>query len=456
MQADLGRAPRPSPAQPRGLTRLDARLDPASPAPIALGLSGGGDSVALLTLALDWARPLGRPVLALTVDHGLQGESAAWTARAGEQARRLGAEWRSLAWTGPKPASGIAAAARRARHALLAEAARAAGASVLLLGHTADDVLEGERMRARGSTLGALRDWAPSPVWPEGRELFLFRPLLDVRRAELRARLAALGLDWIDDPANADPRSLRARVRAELGAEAEAEASSICPQWGKWSAKPTEGGEALAAAARAPLGGRSPPLPPEGGNPGMGLLAFPRDAFIGPGARVGLAIALVCASGRERLPRGAALDRLAGRLAAGESFTATLAGARIETGPETVRIFREPGEAARGGLVPIRVEPGRPRVWDGRFEVTARESGLVRAAGGLTGRLDTQDRAALKVLPPAARAGAPVLIRDSDSRPILAGRSAQVRDLVELRRITACGQIAHEREITGLRVALAV
>ena len=45
------------------------------------------------------------------------------------------------------------------------------------------------------------------------------RPLLDVRRAELRARLAALGLDWIEDPANADPRFLRARVRAELEAE---------------------------------------------------------------------------------------------------------------------------------------------------------------------------------------------------------------------------------------------
>ena len=423
-------------------------------------------------MALEWARPHGRRVLALTVDHGLQAESAAWTARAGEQARRLGADWRGLAWSGPKPASGIAAAARRARHALLAEAAREAGAAVLLLGHTADDVLEGERMRARGSTLGRLRDWAPSPVWPEGRGVFLCRPLLDVRRAELRARLSALGLDWIEDPANADPRFLRARVRAELEAEA-------APDWARGHApisvpsapNKAPGFEELGACPQGlgdthqfprPAGGQRSRVrklehvPARGGDEGSGLLAFPRAAFQGADVRAELAVALVCASGRERLVRGAALDRLAARLAAGENFTATLAGARAEAGPETVRIFREPGETARGGLVAIRVEPGRPAVWDGRFEVTAGEPGTVRAAGGLLGRLDGPDRTALKALPSAARAGVPVLIRDSDPRPVLAGRSACVRDLVELRRLMACGVIAHEREITGLRVALAV
>jgi tRNA(Ile)-lysidine synthase len=347
---------------------------------------------------------------------------------------------------------------------LLAEAARAAGAAVLLLGHTADDVREGERMRARGSTLGRLRDWAPSPVWPEGREVFLCRPLLDMRRAELRARLSALGLDWIEDPANADPRFLRARVRAEL------ETAPDCHPGSREAAIRDRRDEAaspwrsrLGACPRAGL--RPDPGGPAcaGGSAGMtreygsgGLLAFPRNAFRGQDVRAELAVALVCASGRERPPRGAALDRLATRLATEDSFTATLAGARAEAGPEIVRIFREPGETARGGLAPIRLEPGRPSIWDGRFEVTAGEPGTVRAAGGLLGRLDGQDRTALRALPPAARAGVPVLIRDSQSRPVLAGRSARVRDLVELRRLTACGLIAHEREITGLRVALAV
>ena len=446
MQAG-SQAARPAPAY--GLTPFDcgfdARLDPAAPAPIALGLSGGGDSLALLTLALDWARPYGRRVLALTVDHGLQDQSAAWTARAGEQALSLGADWRGLAWSGPKPARGIAAAARRARHALLAEAARDAGAAVLLLGHTADDVAEGERMRSLGSTLGRLRDWAPSPVWPEGREIFLCRPLLDVRRAALRAHLEGLGLDWIDDPANADPRSLRARVRAELALELDRHPGSR-------EAAIRDRHDEAASPERSRLSALRAPAGMTRAYRAAGLLAFPRDGF----ARSDLAVALVCAAGRETPPRGAALERLAARLAGNDAFTATLAGARLEAGRETIHIFREPGEAARGGLVPIRVEPGRPVVWDGRFEITAREPGLIRAASGLASRLDSGDRAALKLLPSAARGGVPVLIRDFDPRPVLAGGPARVRDLVELRRLLACGLIAHEREITGLRVALAV
>src|SRR5690606_9178284 len=87
------------------------------------------------------------------------------------------------------------------------------GARVILFAHTADDVAEGDRMRAEGSTLGRLRDWSPSPAWPEGRGLMLLRPMLDVSRSELRDWLRGQGADWIDDPANEDLRYARARAR---------------------------------------------------------------------------------------------------------------------------------------------------------------------------------------------------------------------------------------------------
>jgi tRNA(Ile)-lysidine synthase len=122
--------------------RLDARLCPRSPAPLAVAVSGGGDSVALLAMAVDWARLRGRRLLVLTVDHRLSPGSASWTRRAGEQARALGCEWQGLSWDAPRPATGLPAAARAARHALIAGAARAAGASVVMMAHTADDVAE--------------------------------------------------------------------------------------------------------------------------------------------------------------------------------------------------------------------------------------------------------------------------------------------------------------------------
>ena len=124
---------------------LDQRLAPTSAAPLAVALSGGGDSLALLILTLDWARPRGRRVHALVFDHALHPNSAAWTSFALAAARRLGAEADSLRWDGLKPAAGLPAAARAARHAALAERAREIGAGVLLMGHTADDRM-GERL----------------------------------------------------------------------------------------------------------------------------------------------------------------------------------------------------------------------------------------------------------------------------------------------------------------------
>ncbi|MBD3819951.1 MAG: tRNA lysidine(34) synthetase TilS, partial [Brevundimonas diminuta] len=218
-----------SPDDPEGLTsrvfaRLDGRLDHERAEPVAVALSGGGDSMALLHLAADWARTHGRRLLALTVDHNLNALSADWTRFAGEAACAVGADWRGLSWDAARAGPGLTARARAARHGLIADAARAAGARVVLLAQTLDDVAEADWMRARGSTLGRVREWSPSPVWPQGRGLMLLRPLLEERREGLRDYLRARGQGWIEDPANIDERFGRSRARAALRARAGDEA----------------------------------------------------------------------------------------------------------------------------------------------------------------------------------------------------------------------------------------
>jgi len=125
-----------------GLEVCRRRLDPNACTPVAVAFSGGGDSLALLLTAQAWAAMCGRPLLALHVDHGLQAQSAAWADRAGAMADKLKIRFQKLVWIGEKPLSGIPAAARNARHRLIAEAARAAGAKVILVGHTLDDQLK--------------------------------------------------------------------------------------------------------------------------------------------------------------------------------------------------------------------------------------------------------------------------------------------------------------------------
>lgn len=397
------------------LQRLDARLSATSPAPLALGLSGGGDSLALLLIARDWAAAHGRALLVLTVDHGLNPASAGWTDACRRTAARLGLPFRALAWEGDKPSTGLPAAARAARHALLADAARAAGARVILLGHTADDLAESRAMRAGGSSLPDVREWSPSPAWPQGRGLFLLRPMLGVGRQALRDWLAARGETWIDDPANQDPRFARARARS----------AALPPP----RDEPPD-------ADRSPVEPTEQPSPSPAGD--EGYLVLPRSST----AAV-VAAACLCAAGTTRPPRGERLARLLARLASGEAFAATLAGARIEAAGDGVLFTRDVGERSRGGLAPLSLPAGEAVVWDGRFELLADRPGLtVEALGGHASRLSRAERLRLKVILPAARPGLPVILgAGPPTCPILAGAgpvSVRALGLTRFEAATGC------------------
>ncbi|HEV2533247.1 tRNA lysidine(34) synthetase TilS [Phenylobacterium sp.] len=388
---------------------FDRRLSRASPRPVAVALSGGGDSVALLLAAHTWALTAGRPLLALTLDHGLQPQGAAWTQACAARAAALGVGFQALSWTGDKPTTGLPAAARAARHRLLADAARGAGAAVIVMGHTADDIAEARAMRAAGGSTPEPREWGPSPAWPEGRRIFLLRPLLGVRRGEIRGWLTARGEAWIEDPANADPRYARARARRDLAPDAPVSPAPATPDT-----------HALAAATTMDA---------------AGVLLIERDLLRAATMEQALAFvgaACLCAAGTTRPSSAERIGALADRLQTAQAFAATLAGARIEADDREVRFLREPGEAARGGLAPLVVAGGETAVWDGRFEIDG--PGEVRALAGHAARLPKEDRAVLSVHTPKARAALPM---DGD-------RLIEARPLALARLHAACGLVARE------------
>ncbi|MDP2764557.1 MAG: ATP-binding protein, partial [Brevundimonas sp.] len=352
----------------------------------------------------------------------------------------------ALSWTGAKPATGLSAAARLARHRLIAGAAREAGARVVLFAHTADDIAEAEVMRAEGSTLGRLRDWSPSPAWPEGRGLMLLRPMLAARRTELRDWLAGQGADWIDDPANEDPKYARSRARQFLTLlpEGEGGARPARAGWedeGLWSRRIRPPDPlTLSREDDGCAAVRSSPLPMREGS-------FLIDRTID--ART-LAAALVCAGGGSRLPRGDRLEAILSRLRSGDPFAATLCGARIEAAGDQVLVTREAGEFARRPRPPQPLTPGVETVWDGRWALTVAEPGWsVAPAAGRMAALSDADRAALKALPPAARGALPVLIRNGATAPVLAGAAGRAASLVEERLALALDRMTHERDLGG-------
>lgn len=189
---------------------------------VAIAVSGGGDSTALLLLAREWAAARGRGLIALTVDHGYRRSAAGEAREVARLCDRLGTEHETLTLSGLRPAM---AHGREARYEALSIAARRRGVRHLLLGHTFDDQIETFLIRVRQHSrwlgLGGMDRLAPSPAWPAGRGVRLVRPLLLASRDELRAWLHAQGEAWIEDPTNMDPRHERVRMRALLRSDSD-------------------------------------------------------------------------------------------------------------------------------------------------------------------------------------------------------------------------------------------
>lgn len=177
---------------------------------LALAVSGGADSLALMALA---AAAFGGRAQVLTVDHGLRRESAAECAMVQQRAAEVGLDAHLLRLD--LDATGnVQARARAARYAALAARCRALGIGLLLTAHHLDDQAETLLLRlARGSGVRGLCGIRPRS---EIAGLRVLRPLLDCRRAELAAVVAAAGWTPAVDPSNDSPHYDRTAARRLL------------------------------------------------------------------------------------------------------------------------------------------------------------------------------------------------------------------------------------------------
>jgi tRNA(Ile)-lysidine synthase len=296
---------------------------------IAVAVSGGPDSVALLLLShAAWP---GR-ASAATVDHGLRPDSAAEAAEVGRICRELGVPHRILAAKVERAGEGLQAAARTARYEALARWMEADKLGLLVTAHHADDQAETLLMRLnRGSGVAGLAGVrAVGAVPGSGGRLRLCRPLLGWRRSELEKVVESAGIEAARDPTNLDQAYDRARLRRQLG-----EAPWLDPAGLARSA-------ALLAEAEAALEWTAGPLFAARAEVGEGAVTL-RPHGLPPELLRRLVLRCLRTLAAEAQPRGEPLASLIARLRDGG--TATLCGIKASGG----EIWRfEPAPPRRG------------------------------------------------------------------------------------------------------------
>ncbi|UWQ95115.1 tRNA lysidine(34) synthetase TilS [Rhodobacteraceae bacterium M385] len=320
-------------------------LGPDFPEKIALAVSGGGDSMAMLTLAHGWARVYGVALHVVTVDHGLRPESCEEAAQVAEECAALGHPHTTLNWHWDGQGN-LQDAARRARLRLIGD--WRGDIAHVLLAHTQDDQAETLLMRlARGSGVEGLSAMANTRAMGGWH---IVRPLLTTTRAALRHYIDVLKVPYVDDPSNEDDTYERVRVRKAIAALGLDVAGLSDTAHRMDRARSALWARAADVAASYVTQSR------------FGDLRIDRDAFVTVERDTQLrllAAALQWVSHAPYRPRASALEGLLDRALSGGG--GTLQGAEVRVGKSHLHILRE-FAALKNTLV---TQP----LWDGRWEV---------------------------------------------------------------------------------------
>jgi tRNA(Ile)-lysidine synthase len=426
-------------SQPIGAHAFEQLCSTTLKAPVALAVSGGPDSMALMYMVARAMTDRAHGSVAVyTVDHRLRPDSASEANFVKAQATRLGFAHQTLTWQGDKPSSGLQETARAARYALMADAIRREHASggqhrCLVTAHHADDQAETLLMRlARGSGASGL---AGMRSRSELHGITILRPLLSVTKEQLIATLQSLGGQWVDDPSNTNADFERVRVRA---------AKPHLDALGFDSARLALSAQRLARAddaleALTDQLALNSSLSHHGGAFGSLYLAAFRSGS--PEARIRLLGRLLASHGGDSEPaRLSQLEALDDHIASsGDKDSATTLGGcalRWSAARGKLQVFREPG---RFPLQEVLLSPGQSAVWDNRFVVSlqshpqsasASDKGqiAVRALGSAA--YATLRRTLKRDIPALAGAALPAFFQSSnliavpyfaDQRPDLSG-----------------------------------
>jgi tRNA(Ile)-lysidine synthase len=191
---------------------------------VALAVSGGSDSIALLYLATEWAKSRKIRLVVLSVNHNLRPESSKEIEFVRVVAAQFSHEFYELSWDNGGNKVAIQARARAARYKMMSEKCRELGINTILTAHHLDDMLETYLMRKnkKNGILGL--SYSNSFFY---NNIHVFRPLSLFLKSELLNYLNSINVKWVEDESNSLDIYERNRIRMDIFNLAEEKKSEL-------------------------------------------------------------------------------------------------------------------------------------------------------------------------------------------------------------------------------------
>ena len=179
--------------------------------PIALAVSGGPDSTAMMFIVSKSKKIKKKNVTVLIVDHDLRKDSRKEANLVMRNAKKIGFKYKILKWRGLKPSSGIQEAARKARYDMMISWCEKNNVEKLFLAHHMDDQVETFLMRlSKGSGIDGLSSMSKTSL---KANVNIIRPFLEIPKTKLVEIANSSNMKWVSDPSNSNLSYQRSRIR---------------------------------------------------------------------------------------------------------------------------------------------------------------------------------------------------------------------------------------------------
>jgi len=346
------------------------------PKEIAIAVSGGVDSLALLYLVSIWAKRSNIKISIFTVNHNLRIEAVEETDYVQSIAKKLGHDFFALSWHCGDSKVALQERARKGRYDLMSAKCHELGIQTLLAAHHLDDMLETYMMR-KNKKSGKLGLSSANSFFHN--DIRILRPLFNFTKAELITYLQSKNVEWREDASNESDLYERNRMRKQIALFSNEDKDKLQHEMQAVNKQALALNQQLLVVMAESL---------QINNYGFACINLPRLKIADSDIQIQiLNYILTIISGKSAVPRFRNVEKLWAKLNSGEEIKCSLHSCVLKEQNDKLYIFREKTAIDKNQLKLKSLQN-----WDNRFDISLSNV----PTGSFIGRLSFDEYLAIK------------------------------------------------------------